>query len=131
MSEAISKRKTVLVALGQRMRKARLALDMTQAEAAAALRIGEERYSSYEQGRHPMPYDVLLRLPDVLRQPVTFFLGLQQESGLSDEEQMIINVYRSIQAPDVRDAVRRVLIAQATVDQQLRRTAGATGTARE
>lgn len=124
-------RRAILVAIGQRMRKARLCLDMTQAEVAAALHIGEERYSSYEQGRHPMPYDVLFRLSIVLRQPVGFFLGLQGDRGLSDEEQLVVNIYRSIQAPDVREAVRRILIAQAAVDQQLRRAAGAIGTAHE
>ncbi len=113
-------RNPILVLIGKRLTQARLYIGLTQGDVAERLGKGEQAYRSYEAGRHPMNVLTLLRLPDVLYRPVEFFLGLQPDEGLNDEERTLVDLWRTIKTPAVREAVERVLVAQVAVDQQLR-----------
>lgn len=112
-----------LIEMGKRLYKERVRLDLTQAEVAKGLWVGAEAYRSYEDGRHPMPYAALMRLPLVLHRPVTYFMGIQEDLGLSDDERRLVDVYRSIHWPEVRQAIWQTVVAQVAVDERLSQAA--------
>jgi transcriptional regulator with XRE-family HTH domain len=62
--------------IGNRIKTARLAAELTQEEVAAPLGIGRAAYSNIENGHSLATVDHLLKLPEILHQPVTYFLGI-------------------------------------------------------
>jgi transcriptional regulator with XRE-family HTH domain len=60
--------------IGALMRRARLQLDLTQAELCARVGISEGRLSQYELGESPIPLVELERLAEVLAVPLDYFL---------------------------------------------------------
>ncbi len=116
--QELTPKERALRRIGKNLYRARAYLDLTQEAVAKAVGASTNAYRSYEDGRHPMPYEVLFRLPDVLRRPVPYFLGVEESCNLSDEERALVDVYRSIRSPEVREAVRRMVSVLVATDRE-------------
>lgn len=108
------------IAMGRRMRHARIRLEMEQQAVADALGITLEAYGSYERGWHPVPSELLAPLACVLHLTVNDLLGLPDEAGLTHEERQVIELYRDIKSPDIRKVIIELIQVHRRVDQGLR-----------
>jgi len=79
--------------IGNRIKTARLAAELTQEEVAAPLGIGRAAYSNIENGHSLATVDHLLKLPEILHQPVTYFLGIDP-THLTPAETEWLELYR-------------------------------------
>ena len=79
--------------IGNKIKAARLTADLTQEEVAAPLGIGRAAYSNIENGHSLVTVDHLLKLPQILHKPVTYFLGIDTDN-LSAEEAEWLELYR-------------------------------------
>ena len=79
--------------IGKTIKATRLAADLTQEEVAAPLGIGRAAYSNIENGHSLITVDHLLKLPQILHKPVTYFLGIDTEN-LTPEEAEWLELYR-------------------------------------
>ena len=79
--------------IGNKIKAARLAAELTQEEVAAPLGIGRAAYSNIENGHSLVTVDHLLKLPQILHKPVTYFLGIETDN-LSAEEAEWLELYR-------------------------------------
>ena len=79
--------------IGNKIKAARLAAELTQEEVAAPLGIGRAAYSNIENGHSLVTVDHLLKLPQILHKPVTYFLGIDTDN-LSAEEAEWLELYR-------------------------------------
>ena len=79
--------------IGNKIKAARLAAELTQEEVAAPLGIGRAAYSNIENGHSLVTVDHLLKLPQVLHKPVTYFLGIETENLSADEAEWL-ELYR-------------------------------------
>ena len=84
---------TLAKQIGNRIKAARLAADMTQEEMAAPLGIGRAAYSNIENGHSLITVDHLLKLPHILHKPVSYFLDIERET-LSTDEVEWLEIYR-------------------------------------
>jgi len=112
-------RKTLAVEIGKRLARARDALKMSQQDVADALGITVEAYGSYERGWHVIPTENLIKVPDVLKMPITHFLGLPDPAGLTGDERMLLQIYRSIRSESIKQFIREMAWSQHEVDRQL------------
>ncbi|MBN1220806.1 MAG: helix-turn-helix transcriptional regulator [Anaerolineae bacterium] len=83
--------------IGNRIKTARLAAELTQEEVAAPLGIGRAAYSNIENGHSLVTVDHLLKLPAILHKPVTHFLGIETEN-LTPAEAEWLELYRILPA---------------------------------
>lgn len=86
--------KSIAIEIGQRIKSVREAKNLTQEEVGRALGIGRAGYANIEIGRSLIRLEHLMKLPDILHYPITYFLGIDGE--LSDEERKLIATYRSL-----------------------------------
>jgi len=90
--------------VGERVRRrvirARKAAGLSRKEVADALSITENTYGHYERGRTPFTIEQLFVLSRVLGHPVEYFLDLTP--GLSEEENHLVALYRSLEPPGQR-----------------------------
>ena len=84
---------TLAKTIGNRIKTVRLSADLTQEEVAAPLGIGRAAYSNIENGHSLITVDHLLKLPEILHKPVSYFLGIDTEN-LSAEEAEWLELYR-------------------------------------
>lgn|GEM_PF-1918091 len=105
---------TLAKTIGNRIKAARRSAGLTQEEVAVPLKIGRAAYSNIENGHSLATIDHLLRLPQVLQKPVTYFLGVETEN-LTAEEMEWLELYR-ITPDEVKGLVRtfvRVAVQEA------------------
>jgi transcriptional regulator with XRE-family HTH domain len=105
--------------IGNKIKAARLAAELTQEEVAVPLGIGRAAYSNIENGHSLVTVDHLLKLPQILYKPVTYFLGIETDN-LSAEEAEWLELYR-ILPEDARALVVtfvKVAVQQATEREQ-------------
>ena len=76
-----------------------------QVEVAERLGLIKETYSSWERAVRLMPTNYLPEVSRILRRPIGYFLGEPDPRGLSDEEQLLLALFRSIDRPEVRRLV--------------------------
>lgn len=89
--------------IGKQLRRAREESGLTQEEVGTRLGIGRAGYANIENGRSLLQMDHLMKLPEILEKPVTYFLEV--ESDLSVDEGELLQVYRSIP-----DAIGRSMV---------------------
>lgn len=75
--------KTRLVLIGERLKKAREALGLTQEEIAEKLKIGRPRYSDIENGKRDVPLKDLYRFSEFFGRPLEYFLKEQLAVDIS------------------------------------------------
>lgn len=124
MSEEKREKNPLAVRVGTRLRQARERLGLTQGEAAKALKITEEAYGSYERGYSLVTTEVMQDLPRVLKRPLQYFFGQPDPGNLNPEERVLVELFRGIQSPDIRDVILTMVQQHAGID---RRRAGGTG----
>jgi transcriptional regulator with XRE-family HTH domain len=90
-------------AIGNRIKAARLSANLTQEEVAAPLGIGRAAYSNIENGHSMVTVDHLLKLPQILHKPVTYFLGINS-THLTAEEGEWLELFRALPA-EVKELV--------------------------
>lgn len=65
-------------ALGAKIKTARKEAKLSQLELGVALKVSDKTVSGYESGRISPPIDKLVLLAELLKKPVTFFLGIDE-----------------------------------------------------
>jgi len=79
--------------IGRRLKQAREDRRLTQEEIGAALGIERAAYANIETGRSLLTIEHLMKLPGILLEPVTYFLGVETE--LSVDEGGVLEAYRA------------------------------------
>ncbi len=97
------------LAMGRRMRAARKELGYDQKTIAQMLGITLEAYGSYERGWHPMPLELAIKLPPLLNRPLSFFLGVEEETELQGDEWGLVRDYRNCPDPHTKKAIRTIV----------------------
>lgn len=82
------------IAAAQRLKEAREAAGLTQADVADQLRLSRDAISKIENGRSVITLKHLEALPQILYKPISYFLGL--DSNLSFDEEELLTLYRSL-----------------------------------
>jgi transcriptional regulator with XRE-family HTH domain len=85
--------------VGRRIKAARKALDMQQADIAAQVHVLEDTYGSWERGTRLVTTDHLPALSHALHRPINYFLGVPDEHNLEDDERLLVELYRDIGHP--------------------------------
>lgn len=80
--------------IGKRLKQSREERRLTQEEMGAVLGIERAAYANIETGRSLLTIEHLLKLPKILGQPVTYFLGV--ETGLLEDEGEVLESYRAV-----------------------------------
>ncbi|MBN1915910.1 helix-turn-helix transcriptional regulator [Candidatus Dojkabacteria bacterium] len=62
--------------LGERIKQARVEAKLSQLEVGVALAVSDKTISGYESGRISPPIDNLMKLADLLKKPVGYFIGV-------------------------------------------------------
>lgn len=78
----------------QRIREAREAAGLTQAELGDALGISGNAVTKIENGRSTLTLKHLEELPKILNRPIEYFLGL--DTDLTAEEERLLALYRRL-----------------------------------
>lgn len=90
----------------QRIREAREAAGLTQAELGDALGISGNAVTKIENGRSTLGLQHLEQLPKILNRPIEYFLGL--DTGMTPDEEELLALYRRL--PQTGPARRQVLL---------------------
>ena len=93
---------TITGITSKRLRAAREAAGLTQAELGDSLGISGNAITKIEAGRSTLTLPHLVELPKILHQPITYFLGLENPAGLTDDEAELLELYRAVEEPRFR-----------------------------
>jgi transcriptional regulator with XRE-family HTH domain len=107
------------VRMGERISAALESLGLTQGDLARMLGVDVNTLGGAIRGYHRIQYEVLIRLPQVLHRSLYYFLGLPEPSGLSEDEQELLSVYRSYKTDQMRRLLREEARARLEVERQL------------
>jgi len=64
--------------LGERIKRARKEAKLSQLQLGVALRVSDKTISGYESNRISPPIDKLQSIAELLKKPVTYFLGIDE-----------------------------------------------------
>lgn len=92
--EQMHSREMLAKQIGKRLKQAREEARLTQEEMGSVLGIERAAYANIETGRSLLTIEHLLKLPDTLYKPVTYFLGV--ETGQSAEEGEAAEIIRQL-----------------------------------
>jgi transcriptional regulator with XRE-family HTH domain len=87
-------------AIAGRVRDARKAAGLSQAEVAEQLGLTDAGYGHYERGRQVFTIDMLVDLGRLFRQPLQYFLGL--DSTLTPQEEQLLAAFRAVETEQLR-----------------------------
>lgn len=92
--------------LGTRIKQARRESSLSQLELGVALKVSDKTISGYESGRISPPIDKLLMIANLLKKPVSFFLGVD------DKDYSIQSRLRALEnkLTEVRDELRSLKV---------------------
>jgi DNA-binding XRE family transcriptional regulator len=105
--------------VGTRLKQARETLRISQVEAAERIGVTNEAYGAWERGVRLMPTNYLPELERALKHPPLWFLGMGNWQGLSDEELVLVGLFRSIRTPAIRQHATEVMAAQQRAEEAL------------
>ena len=123
---------TVIVSksdLGRRITAARKALYYTRMQVAIAIGaevgevIGEGGYAQWERGDRMPNITVIPAICAVLRITPEYLLGMPEKGGLSSEESLLLQRYRSIEHEELRHMVLEVAEKYASLTERFRMVA--------
>lgn len=83
--------------IGNRIRRAREDAQLSQREVAELLGLGQVGFGDIERGKNQASVEYLMRLSDILARPVTYFLGLDDDTPES-----------KVEADAIRDRISRL-----------------------
>ena len=106
--------------IGRRLKAAREDLRLSQAEAAERIGVTDEAYGSWERGVRLMPTNYVPELERAFQRPALWFLDLGDWAGLSDQELLLVQLFRGLGSRAMRELALEVLAAQQRADQALR-----------
>ncbi len=66
------------LSLGEKIKLARREAKLSQLQLGVALKVSDKTISGYESGRICPPIDKLMMIAELLKKPVTFFLGIDE-----------------------------------------------------
>lgn len=95
--------------IGRRVRAAREAAGLTQADVGDSLNLSPDAVSKIELGQSNLTLANLEKLPGILGRPIAYFLGIEVPK-LSDEESEVIHLYRAL-SDEARRLARAALHA--------------------
>lgn len=67
------------LSLGDKLRLARKEAKLSQLELGVALKVSDKTISGYESSRISPPIDKLMLIAELLKKPVSFFLGVDEK----------------------------------------------------
>jgi transcriptional regulator with XRE-family HTH domain len=100
-------RNPLAVTIGNRLRLAREAADLSQAQVALRLGITTSRYRSWELGNVLISLDFLMALTGVLKRSLCYFLGVA-DGELSDEDRLLLDYFQHTLSPSLRQSTLAV-----------------------
>ncbi len=100
--------------IGKRIRAARERLGLTQEDVAQALGLTPEGFGAFERGDRRIGIEYLLKLVEILQQPVNYFLNTPPPNDLSADERDFVLRLRLVDNQGIRDALSLLLDAGAT-----------------
>lgn len=99
------KKDPLAVEWGKRVVAAMDSVGLTQRETARLLGMDENTFGGAIRGYHRFQLEIIPRLAEVLHRPISYFFGLPDPRGLSDEEQILVEIFRAYQRPIMREAL--------------------------
>lgn len=81
--------------IGARLKSAREEADLNQADVAEALGIQRNSYTQIETGRNLIQIKHLLKLPEILGKPLSYFVDAPTGNLQPDEEELL-SLYRAL-----------------------------------
>ncbi len=97
--------RTLAQEIGNRLRAARESRGWQQAEVAERIGVPVETYGSWERGYRLMTTDKLPVVASVFGRPIWYFFGAPDPSRLSDQERILLDLYRSLRSDRLREAL--------------------------
>ena len=96
------------MSIGQRLREARLAQNMTQEDLASAAGVTKGAIGNYETEVSSPKETILIKLMEILQVDANFLYQdyMQNSSQLSDDELFLLNLYRGADQRAKDDAIR-------------------------
>ena len=80
---------------------------MTQVVFARKVHLTQQTLSRYENGRTPIPNEVIENIAREFNIPVNYFFEITID-GMTQDESMLVNYYRQIR-PSVRESIVRLM----------------------
>lgn len=97
------------LSLGDKLRLARKEAKLSQLELGVALKVSDKTISGYESGRISPPIDNLLMIAELLKKPVSYFLGVDEKDYTIQARLRAIE----IKMKEIRQELREIkLLAQ-------------------
>lgn len=93
--------------LGEKIKEARKEADLSQLELGVALKVSDKTISGYESGRISPPIEKLQKIAELLRKPITFFLGVD------DRDYSVQSQLRAVEIKlrEIRQELREIKVA--------------------
>ncbi len=82
------------VEVGKKVKEMRLHNNMSQQEFSERTHITQSALSRYENGVTPIPYEVIENISKEFKLPVSYLLGIKQES-MEEDELLLVAFYRN------------------------------------
>jgi transcriptional regulator with XRE-family HTH domain len=108
--------------IGNRIRAARENAGLTQAELGDHLGLTKAAIGKIESGQNALTLKNLFELPEVLHQPLSYFLGI--DISQTPDESELLELYRSLPPGFPRESARGIL---RTLLDTVRRNRGSAG----
>lgn len=83
------------VEVGKKVKEMRLHNNMSQQEFSERTHITQSALSRYENGVTPIPYEVIENISKEFKLPVSYLLGIKQES-MEEDELLLVAFYRKV-----------------------------------
>ena len=83
------------VEVGKKVKEMRLHNNMSQKEFSERTHITQSALSRYENGVTPIPYEVIENISKEFKLPVSYLLGIKQES-MEEDELLLVAFYRKV-----------------------------------
>jgi len=116
----VSRRKEPFaVVMGTQVQKAMDSLGLSQVETARQLGIDIDTFGGAVRGYARFSYEVLIELPRVLHRSLYYFLGLDDPSGLTEDEQELLSLYRMYKTPQMKKLLREDAHERVHVEREL------------
>jgi transcriptional regulator with XRE-family HTH domain len=95
------------VTLGERIKRARKEAKLSQLELGVALKVSDKTISGYESNRISPPINKLQTIAELLKKPITFFLGVDERDYTVQSQLRAVE----IKLREIRQELREIKLA--------------------